>query len=144
MTEAEIHLLDTETWDQHELLEVICSRYFVLGSQGLAEYSWEVNGREGRSPSASLRSLNRHLKDLSLIAVLDEGDPPLLSVGGLPSQVMVMPAWQQALVWALVTGFVTMAGALWVTHLNPASTPFESAVLQTSLVFFALPLGGSD
>ena len=143
MTEAEIHLLDTETWGQHELLEVICSRYFVLGSQGLAEYSWEVNGREGRSPSASLRSLNRHLKDLSLIAVLDEGDPPLLSVGGLPSQVMVMPAWQQALVWVLVTGFVTMAGALWVTHLNPASTTFESAVLQTSLVFFALPVVGS-
>ena len=143
MTEAKIHLLDTETWDQHELLEVICSRYFVLGSQGLAEYSWEVNGREGRSPSASLRSLNRHLKDLSLIAVLDEGDPPLLSVGGLPSQVMVMPAWQQALVWVLVTGFVTMAGALWVTHLNPTSTTFESAVLQTSLVFFALPVVGS-
>ncbi|HJM23463.1 MAG TPA: hypothetical protein QF461_03140 [Candidatus Thalassarchaeum sp.] len=143
MTEAKIHLLDTETWDQHELLEVICSRYFILGSQGLAEYSWEVNGREGRSPSASLRSLNRHLKDLSLIAVLDEGDPPLLSVGGLPSQVMVMPAWQQALVWVLVTGFVTMAGALWVTHLNPTSTTFESAVLQTSLVFFALPVVGS-
>ena len=80
----------------HELLEVICSRYFVLGSQGLAEYSWEVNGREGRSPSACLRSLNRHLKELSLIAVLDEGDPPLLSVGSLPMQAMVMPAWQQA------------------------------------------------
>ena len=143
MTEAKIHLLDTETWDQHELLEVICSRYFILGSQGLAEYSWEVNGREGRSPSASLRSLNRHLKDLSLIAVLDEGDPPLLSVGGLPSQVMVMPAWQQALVWVLVTGFVTMAGALWVTHLNPASAALESAALQTSLVFFALPVVGS-
>jgi hypothetical protein len=143
MTEAEIHLLDTETWEQQELLEVICSRYFVLGSQGLAEYSWEVNGREGRSPSASLRSLNRHLKDLSLIAVLDEGDPPLLSVGGLPSQVMVMPAWQQALVWVLVTGFVTMAGALWVTHLNPAPAVLELAVLQTSLVFFALPVMGS-
>ncbi|HIG38637.1 MAG TPA: hypothetical protein EYQ15_04975 [Candidatus Poseidoniales archaeon] len=143
MTEAEIHLLDTETWEQQELLEVICSRYFVLGSQGLAEYSWEVNGREGRSPSASLRSLNRHLKDLSLIAVLDEGDPPLLSVCGLPSQVMVMPAWQQALVWVLVTGFVTMAGALWVTHLNPAPAVLESAILQTSLVFFALPVMGS-
>jgi hypothetical protein len=143
MTEAEIHLLDTETWEQQELLEVICSRYFVLGSQGLAEYSWEVNGREGRSPSASLRSLNRHLKDLSLIAVLDEGDPPLLSVGGLPSQVMVMPAWQQALIWVLVTGFVTMAGALWVTHLNPAPAVLELAVLQTSLVFFALPVMGS-
>jgi hypothetical protein len=143
MTEAEIHPLDTETWEQQELLEVICSRYFVLGSQGLAEYSWEVNGREGRSPSASLRSLNRHLKDLSLIAVLDEGDPPLLSVCGLPSQVMVMPAWQQALVWVLVTGFVTMAGALWVTHLNPAPAVLESAILQTSLVFFALPVMGS-
>ena len=143
MSEAETHLLDTETWGQHELLEVICSRYFVLGSQGLAEYSWEVNGREGRSPSACLRSLNRHLKNLSLIAVLDEGDPPLLSVGSLPVQAMVMPAWQQALVWALVSGFVTMAGALWVTHLDPASTALESAVLQTTLVYFTLPVMGS-
>ena len=143
MSEAETHLLDTETWGQHELLEVICSRYFVLGSQGLAEYSWEVNGREGRSPSACLRSLNRHLKNLSLIAVLDEGDPPLLSVGSLPVQAMVMPAWQQALVWALVSGFVTMAGALWVTHLDPASTALESAVLQTALVYFTLPVMGS-
>ena len=143
MSEAETHLLDTETWGQHELLEVICSRYFVLGSQGLAEYSWEVNGREGRSPSACLRSLNRHLKELSLIAVLDEGDPPLLSVGSLPMQAMVMPAWQQALVWALVSGFVTMAGALWVTHLDPASATLESAVLQTALVYFTLPVMGS-
>ncbi len=143
MSEAETHLLDTETWGQHELLEVICSRYFVLGSQGLAEYSWEVNGREGRSPSACLRSLNRHLKNLSLIAVLDEGDPPLLSVGSLPVQAMVMPAWQQALVWALVSGFVTMAGALWVTHLDPASAALESAVLQTALVYFTLPVMGS-
>tara|TARA_B100001245_G_scaffold86396_1_gene62333 strand:- start:1509 stop:3602 length:2094 start_codon:yes stop_codon:yes gene_type:complete len=36
-----------------------------------------------------------------------------------------------------------MAGALWVTHLNPASTALESAALQTSLVFFALPVVGS-
>jgi len=143
VSEPETHLLDTETWDQNELLEVICSRYFVLGSQGLSEYSWEVNGREGRSPSACLRSLNRHLKDLSLIAVLDEGNPPLLSVGSLPVQAMVMPAWQQVLVWALVTGFVTMAGALWVTHLDPTSTALESAVLQTTLVYFTLPVMGS-
>ena len=143
LTEAETHLLDTETWGEHELLEVICSRYFILGSQGLAEHSWEVNGRDGRSPSACLRSLNRHLKNLSLIAVLDEGDPPLLSVGGLPAQMMVMPAWQQALVWALVTGFVTMAGALWVTHLDPSLAVLETAVLQTAFVFFALPVVGS-
>ena len=143
LTEAETHLLDTETWGEHELLEVICSRYFVLGSQGLAEHSWEVNGRDGRSPSACLRSLNRHLKNLSLIAVLDEGDPPLLSVGALPAQMMVMPAWQQALVWALVTGFVTMAGALWITHLDPSLAVLETTVLQTAFAFFALPVVGS-
>jgi len=75
--------------------------------------------------------------------VLDEGNPPLLSVGSLPMQAMVMPAWQQALVWALVSGFVTMAGALWVTHLDPASATLESAVLQTALVYFTLPVMGS-
>ena len=120
MPEGEQYLIDKEAWSQRELLEVICRRYFVLGNQGLLELSWHVNGRDGRNPSACLRSLNRHLKKLSLIGVLDEGDPPVLSIGRLPLLPMVMPSWQQALVWALVSGFVTIAGSLWATHLDPS------------------------
>ena len=136
-------MLDKETWGQRELLEVICSRYFVLGNQGLLEVSWHVNGRDSRGPSACLRSLNRHLKQLSLIGVLDEGDPPVLSIGRLPILPMVLPSWQQALVWALVSGFVTMVGALWTTHLEPGSSPLDSSVIQSTLITFTLPVIGS-
>jgi len=143
MSEGEQYLLDKETWGQRELLEVICRRHFVLGNQGLLELSWHVNGRDGRNPSACLRSLNRHLKQLSLIGVLDEGDPPVLSIGRLPILPMVMPSWQQALVWALVSGFVTIAGSLWATHLDPSSATLGSSVIQSALLTFTLPVIGS-
>ncbi len=143
MPEGEQYLIDKEAWSQRELLEVICRRYFVLGNQGLLELSWHVNGRDGRNPSACLRSLNRHLKKLSLIGVLDEGDPPVLSIGRLPLLPMVMPSWQQALVWALVSGFVTIAGSLWATHLDPSSTTLGASVIQSALLTFTLPVIGS-
>ena len=143
MSETTTHLLDTETWGDIELLEVICSRYFLLGGQGLAELAWEVNGRDGRDPSECLLSLNRHLKSLSMIAVLDEGDPPVMSVGSLPTQPVVMPSWQQSLVWVLAASFTTLSGSLWISSMEPGQQPFDSSILQTAIVFFTLPVIGS-
>ena len=143
MSETTTHLLDTETWGDIELLEVICSRYFLLGGQGLSELSWEVNGRDGRDPSECLLSLNRHLKSLSMIAVLDEGDPPVMSVGSIPTQPVVMPSWQQSLVWVLAASFTTLSGSLWISSMEPGQQPFDSSILQTAIVFFTLPVIGS-
>ncbi len=143
MSETTEHHLDIETWDDRELLEVICSRYFLLGGQGVSELSWEVNGREGRNPSECLIALNRHLKQLSLIAVLDVGDPPIMSVGSLPSQTVVMPSWQQSLVWLLAASFTTLSGSLWISSMEPGQQPFDSSILETAIVFFTLPVLGS-
>ena len=143
MSETTTHLLDTETWGDVELLEVICSRYFLLGGQGLSELSWEVNGRDGRDPSECLLSLNRHLKSLSMIAVLDEGDPPVMSVGSLPTQPGVMPSWQQSFVWVLAASCTTLSGSLWISSMEPGQQPFDSSILQTAIVFFTLPVIGS-
>ena len=143
MSETTEHHLDTETWGDRELLEVICSRYFLLGGQGVSELSWEVNGREGRNPSECLIALNRHLKQLSMIAVLDEGDPPIMSVGPLPSQTVVMPSWQQSLVWLLAASFTTLSGSLWISSMEPGQQPFDSSILETAIVFFTLPVLGS-
>ena len=143
MSETTTHLLDTETWGDIELLEVICSRYFLLGGQGLSELSWEVNGRDGRDPSECLLSLNRHLKSLSMIAVLEEGDPPVMAVGSLPTQPVVMPSWQQSLVWVLAASFTTLSGSLWISSMEPGQQPFDSSILQTAIVFFTLPVIGS-
>ena len=143
MSETTIHLLDTETWGDRELLEVICSRYFLLGGQGVSELSWEVNGRDGIDPSECLVSLNRHLKSLSLIAVLDEGNPPIMSIGSLPTQPVVMPSWQQSLVWLLAVSFTTLSGSLWISSMEPGQQPFDSYILETAFVFFTLPVIGS-
>jgi len=143
MSEQKPHLLDTETWGDRELLEVICSRYFLLGGQGISELSWEVNGRDGRDPSECLVSLNRHLKSLSLIAVLDEGDPPVMSIGSLPIQPVVMPSWQQSLVWVLAASFTTLSGSLWISSMEPGLQSFDSSILETAIVYFTLPLIGS-
>jgi len=143
MSETTTHLLDTETWGDRELLEVICSRYFLLGGQGVSELSWEVNGRDGIDPSECLVSLNRHLKSLSLIAVLDEGNPPIMSIGSLPTQPVVMPSWQQSLVWLLAASFTTLSGSLWISSMEPGQQPFDSNILETAIVFFTLPVLGS-
>jgi len=143
MPETTTHLLDTETWGDRELLEVICSRYFLLGGQGVSELSWEVNGRDGQDPSECLVSLNRHLKSLSLIAVLDEGDPPIMSVGSIPSQPVVMPSWQQSLVWLLAASFTTLSGSLWISSMETGQQPFDYSILETAIVFFTLPVMGS-
>ena len=143
MSEPTEHHLDTETRGDRELLEVICSRYFLLGGQGVSELSWEVNGREGRNPSECLIALNRHLKQLSMIAVLDEGDPPIMSVGPLPSQTVVMPSWQQSLVWLLAASFTTLSGSLWISSMEPGQQPFDSSILEAAIVFFTLPVLGS-
>ena len=143
MSETTKHVIDTETWGDRELLEVICSRYFLLGGQGASDLSWEVNGRDSRDPSDCLVSLNHHLKPLSLIAVLDEGDPPILSVGSLPIQPIVMPSWQQSLVWLLAASFTTLSGSLWISSMEPSLQPFDSSILEEAIVFFTLPVLGS-
>ncbi len=78
-----------------------------------------------------------------MIAVLDEGDPPVMSVGSLPTQPVVMPSWQQSLVWVLAASFTTLSGSLWISSMEPGQQPFDSSILQTAIVFFTLPVIGS-
>ena len=100
MSNAESIVIDTETWGQRELLEEICSRYFVIGNQsGLTDISWEINSREGEEIRTNLIELNIHLKSLSLIGLLDEGNPPILSIIRYPVDPVNVPFWQQSLIW---------------------------------------------
>ena len=54
-------LIDTETWGTRELLEVISSRFFELGTEGSYPNSWEVRGLDGKDVSKQLEELNSHL-----------------------------------------------------------------------------------
>ena len=60
-------LIDTETWGTSELLEVIASRFFELGSEGGHPNSWEVRGLDGKEVGHQLEQLNIHLDSMGLV-----------------------------------------------------------------------------
>ena len=61
--------IDTETWSKRDLIQVISSRYFVLGEVESGEYSWRVNGIDGKSVSECLLDMNSHLEKLGMIGL---------------------------------------------------------------------------
>ena len=128
VSEVESIVIDVDTWGQRELLEEICSRYFILGNQsGLSDFSWEINSREGGDISKDIRELNRHLKSLSLIGLLDEGNPPILSVTRYPVDPINVPSWQQSLIWFTMFIFTSLAGCYWISQFENILF-FESAI----------------
>ena len=137
MSNAESIVIDTETWGQRELLEEICSRYFVIGNQsGLSDISWEINSREGEEISTNLIELNIHLKSLSLIGLLDEGNPPILSIIRYPVDPVNVPFWQQSLIWFTMFIFTTLAGCYWISQFENSESIFNSEFFLESLKYF--------
>ncbi len=141
VSEVESLVIDVDTWGQRELLEEICSRYFILGNQsGLSDFSWEINSREGGDISKDIRDLNRHLKSLSLIGLLDEGNPPILSVTRYPVDPINVPSWQQSLIWFTMFIFTTLAGCYWISQFKNIESIFSYELFMESFLFFSTPI----
>ena len=141
MSNVEPVVIDVETWGQRELIEEICSRYFVIGNQsGLSDFSWEINSRDGGDISTSLNQLNIHLKQLSLIGLLDEGNPPTLSIIRYPVDPVNVPFWQQSLIWFTMFIFTTLAGCYWISQFENSISIFNSELFLESLTFFSMPI----
>jgi len=141
MSNVEPIVIDVETWGQRELIEEICSRYFVIGNQsGLSDFSWEINSRDGGDISTSLNELNIHLKQLSLIGLLDEGNPPTLSIIRYPVDPVNVPFWQQSLIWFTMFIFTTLAGCYWISQFENSISIFNSELFLESLTFFSMPI----
>ena len=141
MSKVESILIDAETWGQRELLEEICSRYFIIGNQsGLSEISWEINSRDESDVSTVLEELNVHLKPLSLIGLLDEGNPPILSIIRYPVDPVNVPPWQQSLIWLTMFIFTTLAGCYWISQFENHASIFNYELFLESLTFFSLPI----
>ena len=134
--------IDTETWSKRDLIQVISSRYFVLGEVESGEYSWRVNGAGGKSESECLLDMNLHLEKLGMIGLLDKGNPPVLSVAELPSGVFVMPRWQQLVIWITMFSFMTIAGTGLLLRNNPEMS-FGIPILVDSCIRFSIPLAAS-
>ena len=141
MSNVEPIVIDVETWGQRELIEEICSRYFVIGNQsGLSDFSWEINSRDGGDISTNLNELNIHLKQLSLIGLLDEGNPPTLSIIRYPVDPVNVPFWQQSLIWFTMFIFTTLAGCYWISQFGNSISIFDSELFLESLTFFSMPI----
>ena len=141
MSNVKSIVIDVETWGQRELIEEICSRYFLIGNQsGLSDFSWEINSRDGGDISTSLNKLNIHLKSLSLIGLLDEGNPPILSIIRYPVDPVNVPFWQQSLIWITMFIFTTLAGCYWISQFENSATIFNYDLFLESLTFFSMPI----
>ena len=117
MSEIKSIVIDKETWNQRELLETICGRYFVIGNQSsISDMSWEINSRDNENISSCLIRLNKHLKPLSMLGLLDEGNPPILTVISYPVDPVNVPLLQTSLILLTMFFFTTLAGSYWISQ----------------------------
>ena len=141
MSESKSIIIDRETWNQNELLETICSRYFIIGNQSsIGNISWEVNSRNHENISSSLKHLNKHLKPLSLLGLLDEGNPPTLTIIRYPVDPVNVPIWQQVLIWMTMFSFTTLAGGYWISQFEINDSIFTYDLVYQSLIYFSIPI----
>ena len=141
MSESKSIIIDRETWNQNELLETICSRYFIIGNQSsIGNISWEVNSRNHENITSSLKHLNKHLKPLSLLGLLDEGNPPTLTIIRYPVDPVNVPIWQQVLIWMTMFSFTTLAGGYWISQFEINDSIFTYDLVYQSLIYFSIPI----
>ena len=132
--------LDTETWSNQELYEVISSRYFILGNESSKMGSWEVKGANGRNSSEALLLLNNHLKSLGMIGTLSEHSIPILTIRALPPSGETLKKWQQLSIWSLMSLFLTIVGSEWLGRYDPNKNILSMNTMQESLIYFTLPV----
>lgn len=140
MSETEQIVLDHSSWSQQELLLYIIQREFDLGNEALAGLAWEARAKSERDDATALADLNNQLYPLGYLAMLDEGDPPILSIAPHPEDQSIIPNWQMGVVWAMMAGFLTLIGTAWLGQFNPDAVAFDGGLLQEAAFTFALPM----
>ena len=138
-TVSEEILVDSETWGISELLEVIASRYFELGSEGGHPNSWEVKGIGESDVGRQLKELNIHLEPMGLVGSLESSNPPMMTISRSPPGISVMEGYQQVILWMVMAAFMTLVGMHWVSAYGYGG---DSTAVDffAALVFFAAPV----
>ena len=137
MSEPEGIVLDHSSWNLKELLLLIIQRYFDLGNEVLDGQAWEARAKAGRSDSEALIELNSEFEPLGYLAMLDEGNPPILSIAPYPDDQQIIPNWQMSLVWLMMAGFLTLIGSAWLQQYHLDATAFDSDLLRESVLYMA-------
>ena len=140
MSNSKPLILDSETWGNQELYEVISSRYFILGIESTKIASWEVKGANGLDSSNSLILLNKHLESMGLIGTLSQDSIPILSIIALPPSTDILKKWQQISIWALMSLFLTIVGSEWLGRYDSNKEIMNLSTIQESLIFFTIPV----
>ena len=138
--EIDLIVLDKETWGNHELFEVICSRYFELGNQGAFPSSWEVVGIGGKGTSEQLLRLNDHLYPMGVVGSLEDTNPPTLTISKLPLGNDVLQKWHQGLIWVVMAVFLTWVGSHWSSRYGHESDALLDLGFEGAVLYFTAPI----
>jgi len=134
--------IDADLWSHRDLLERIIGRWFhiIEEVQGV-EIGWQVNlGTKQDNAEDALAGLNQHLKGLSWIAILQEGNPYDLVILPDPPQGDGLSNGQTAAVWTVFTLFLALAGAAWLQLQNAELKITDPSLLSDAFCWFALPI----
>ena len=131
-------LIDSETWGTRELLEVIASRFFDLGSEGAYPNSWEVRGKDDLQVGEQLLQLNMHLGPMGLVGSLEDSNPPVMTISRVPLGSSVMRGSQQVALWVVMAAFMTLVGEHWASEYEYGGSGVNE--FGHSFFFFTTPV----
>ncbi len=134
--------IDSNLWSHRDLLERIVGRWFTIVEeiQGV-EIGWQVNlGANQVNADTALASLNEHLKELSWLAILQDGNPYDLVILPEPLQGQGLSTGQITAVWAVFTLFLTIAGSAWLQLQDAELRLTDTNLLASAFCWFALPI----
>ena len=134
--------IDAELWSHRDLLERIIGRFFHVDEEMPdVEIGWQVKLKATQeNADTALNALNKHLRGLSWIAVLQEGNPYDLVILPEPPQGEGLSSGQVTAVWMVFTFFLSLAGAAWLQLQDPTLQLTNSDLLIESFCWFALPI----
>ncbi|MEC7756359.1 MAG: hypothetical protein VX621_00870 [Candidatus Thermoplasmatota archaeon] len=135
-------VIDSETWGTREQVEVIASRYFLLGNEGPFPNSWEVDGIDD-GVSQQLSMLNGHLKSMGMVGSLENKNPPILTISLLPPGEEVLGRFQQIALWVVMFSFLSIVGSHWINEYGHGSNPLKVGAFGQSIFYFAVPIASS-
>ena len=143
--------IDADLWSHRDLLERIVQRWFhIIEEMQDVEIGWEVTLSEKQdNADTALNALNRHLRGLSWIAVLQEGNPYDLIILPEPPRGLGLSNAQTSVIWTIFTFFLTLAGAAWLQLQDSELKLTDIELLSEAFCWFALPISfvlfiGSD
>jgi len=143
--------IDADLWSHRDLLERIVQRRFhIIEEMHDVEIGWEVKlGNQQDNADDALNALNRHLRGLSWIAILQEGNPYDLIILPEPPRGIGLSNGQISAIWTVFTFFLTLAGAAWLQLQDSELKLTDIDLLADAFCWFALPISfvmfvGSD